>query len=247
MTQKYNLGYVHNGFITDEHGFDKDDTLNKFNNLIELYSYNKSDFDETRHVIHFTEDVLKYIQNNPANDKDILLVIPGAHLYIDSNPSLLDDLYPVKFSWVDDTLNSETQIAFHIRRGYDVTRTANSDRFIEVSHYLEYIKELRKIMNKPYRIHLFSKNEILEELQNINIDNDIVLHIGENVIDTFKSLVNCDILFTSPSSFSYTAAMLRRKGLVLYNPFWHSYPSKHLCLHSPSDIITHKDYILKHI
>ena len=247
LSQKYNLGYVHNGFITDEHGFSQE-ILDGFNHLIELYDYNKRDFDEIIHMNHFNGEVLSLVQNEPKKDKDILIVIPGAHFHIDSNPSLLDDLFPVKFSWIDENLNPETQVAIHIRRGYDVTKTVNADRFVDASVYFEYIKELRKVLTtKPYKIHIFSKKEIAEELQAIDIDSDIVLHIEEDVIETFKFLVNCDILFAGRSSFSYSAAMLRRKGVVLYNPFWHGYPEKHVCLNSPEDIHTHREKILRNI
>lgn len=246
IAKHYHLGYTHTGFITDEHEF-TEEVLAGFNNLIELSCYDKKDFDEIIRVEHFTESVLSFIQHNPQPDKNILLVIPGAHLYIDTHPWLLNDLYPVKFSWVQENLNDETQIAFHIRRGYDVTRAVNADRFVEVSMYLDYMKELRKILTKPYKFHIFSKKEILIELENIQFEPDVVLHIEEDVIETFKFLVNCDLLFAGPSSFSYSAAMLRRKGIVLYNPFWHSYPEKDVCLTSPNDVYLYKETILKNL
>lgn len=246
IAKQYNLGYVHTRFITREHDF-TEEVLARFNNLFELSAYNKKDFDEIVRVEHFTDTVLSYIQNNPQPDKDILLVIPGAHLFIDINHWLLDDPYPVRFSWVEDTLNAETQIAFHIRRGYDVSPTINADRFVEVSVYLNYMKELRTILTKPYKFHILSKKEIRPELENVAIENDTVLHIEDDVINTFKFLVNCDVLFTGPSSFSYSAAMLRRKGVVLYNPFWHSYPDKCICLRHPNDVHTYKEQILSQI
>lgn len=145
-------------------------------------------------------------------------------------------------------MNEETQIAFHIRRGHDVTPTINTFRYVELSHYLDYIKSLKQILVKPYKIHLFSQEEIRKEVETIDeFDPDIILHIDEDVVETFKFLVNCDLLFAGRSSFSYSATMLRRKGIVLYNPFWHSYPEKHLCVQNPSDIVTHRDRILQHL
>jgi len=246
LAKYYKIGYVHTGFITQEHEF-TEDVLAQFNNLLELSCYNKQDFDETVYVQHFTEDVVSFIQQNPQPNKDILLVIPGAHFFIDRNPWVLNGLYPVRFSWVQETLNPETQIAFHIRRGYDVTRTINADRFVEASVYFDYIKELRNIITKPHKFHIFSKKEILPELDNIKIEKDVVLHIEEDVVETFKFLVNCDVLFTGRSSFSYSAAMLRRKGVVLYNPFWHSYPEKCICISHPMDVHRYKEKILHHL
>lgn len=247
LAKHYNLGYTHTRFITREHDF-TEEVLARFNNLFELFSYDKKDFDEIVRVQHFTDAVLSFIQDNPQPDKNILLVIPGAHLFIDTNPWLLDDPFPVKFSWVDDVLNNqETQIAFHIRRGHDVTPTVNPDRFVAVSVYLDYMKELRKILTKPYRFHIVSKKEIRPELADIPLENDIVLHIEEDVAKTFKFLINCDVLFAGLSSFSYSAAMLRRKGIVLYNPFWHSYPDKSVCLTTPDDVHLYKEKILSQI
>lgn len=124
----------------------------------------------------------------------------------------------------------------------------NTFRFVELSHYLEYLKFIKQILVKPYKIHLFSQEEIRKEIHTMkDFDPDIILHIDEDVVETFKCLVNCDILFTGRSWFSYSAAMLRRKGIVLYNPFWHSYPKKHLCVQDPSDIIKNQEIILQHI
>jgi hypothetical protein len=246
LAKHYNIGYVHTGFITQEHEF-TEDVLAQFNNLFELSGYNKQDFDETIHAQHFTEGIVSFIRDNPQPNKDILIVIPGAHLFIDSNPWLLNDVYPIRFSWIQETLDPETQVAFHIRRGYDVSQTVNADRFVEVSVYFDYIKELRNIIAKPHKFHIFSKKEILPELDAIHIDEDVVLHIEEDVMETFKFLVNCDVLFAGPSSFSYSAAMLRRKGVVLYNPFWHSYPEKCVCLSHPEDVHRYKERILQNL
>ena len=49
---------------------------------------------------------------------------------------------------------------------------------------------------------------------------DIILHLNESVEDTFTAMVLADILVTSRSSFSYTAAILS-EGIVYYMPFWH--------------------------
>jgi hypothetical protein len=48
----------------------------------------------------------------------------------------------------------------------------------------------------------------------------LCFHLNENMFDTFTGLVAADILVTSRSSFSYTAAILS-DGIIYYQPFWH--------------------------
>ena len=48
----------------------------------------------------------------------------------------------------------------------------------------------------------------------------IELHLEEPMLDAWLSLVGADILVTSHSSFSYSAA-LYNEGLTVYSKFWH--------------------------
>lgn len=52
----------------------------------------------------------------------------------------------------------------------------------------------------------------------------IALHLNDEVQGPFLAMATADYLITSPSSFSYSAALLNR-GTVIYYPFWHN-PSK---------------------
>jgi hypothetical protein len=51
--------------------------------------------------------------------------------------------------------------------------------------------------------------------------DDIVFHLNESVEDSFLGFVFADVLVTSASSFSYTAALLS-DGTIYYVPFWHT-------------------------
>jgi len=53
----------------------------------------------------------------------------------------------------------------------------------------------------------------------------VAIHPSEDVIGPFLTMATADYLITSPSSFSYAAALLN-KGTVIYYPFWHN-PSKY--------------------
>jgi hypothetical protein len=40
----------------------------------------------------------------------------------------------------------------------------------------------------------------------------------------FLAMLNADVLIISKSSFSFTAGLLNKKGIIIYCPFWHSAP-----------------------
>jgi hypothetical protein len=75
----------------------------------------------------------------------------------------------------------------------------------------------------------------------------LFFHIDEDVIKTFIDLINADILFSGFSSFSYSAAILRRKGIVIYCKFWHNYSKKNILIENPESIIKNKEKIINSI
>ena len=67
---------------------------------------------------------------------------------------------------------------------------------------------------------------------------DVHVHLDSLTIPTFHAFVHADALVLSVSDFSYTAAILRTAGPVIYFPFWFL-PLKSWCvaLKSESDVI----------
>ena len=70
--------------------------------------------------------------------------------------------------------------------------------------------------------HIYSQGEL--ECFNNYKNDDTILHINEDICNTFMGLVAADVLVTSRSSLSYTAALLSY-GEIYYKHFWHP-PSK---------------------
>lgn len=60
--------------------------------------------------------------------------------------------------------------------------------------------------DRDIKFHIFSQGDV-EDFKFITNKN-VILHINENLEDTFKQMVFADILVTAPSNLSYTAAML---------------------------------------
>ena len=67
--------------------------------------------------------------------------------------------------------------------------------------------------------------EKLDEVASPYLREAIWQDSGSSYLD-FLAMLNADILIISKSSFSFTAGLLNKKGIVIYYPFWHSTPSR---------------------
>lgn len=115
--------------------------------------------------------------------------------------------------------NDKLNIAVHIRRPnpHD-SRLAGAD--ITDQTFLKIINQLKnKYKTEKYLIHIYSQGSAADF--KIFVDPNTVLHLNESIEDTFTALALADVLVMSPSSFSYSAALISN-GKVYYLPFWHT-------------------------
>lgn len=256
MSKILNVDYLHTNIITREHGF-TEEILNKFNHLIEFKSVHSHSIYKGNiiYIDKFDNDIYNYISNyTETNQEPIIFKINNMHTFFDLNPHLLISTCDLPiFSWVFDNNHKSTiiSIAIHIRRG-DVSPHQNPSRFLNFEYYLQCIINISKILqDTDYKITIYSENSILNELNNyINILNNIKninYNIDGDVIDIFKDFVNSDILITSKSSYSYSAALIKKRGITLYPSFWHTYPSTAICIDEPNTILYNKDKIMESI
>lgn len=80
LAKKLGFGYVHQQFVTEDHGLTPD-ILHRFNQLLELQEDLRTDFDHILYYDSFTENILKSLDHEP--NKHILLVIGLTHTYLD--------------------------------------------------------------------------------------------------------------------------------------------------------------------
>ena len=73
-------------------------------------------------------------------------------------------------------------------------------------------------MNTDIKIHIFSQGNI--NLFKYFNSEKIIFHLNETIEKTFLLFCFADILVTSASSFSYTAALLNNNE-IYYTKFWH--------------------------
>jgi len=79
-------------------------------------------------------------------------------------------------------------------------------------------QELVPKENKNILFHIYSQGDIDNFIDFFS--EDTILHLDESIENSFIGLVASDILVTSVSAFSYTAALLH-DGVVYYMPFVH--------------------------
>ena len=90
-------------------------------------------------------------------------------------------------------------------------------------YYTNFCKQIRAKYQgeKPLKFHIYSIGD--ESIFNYLKNDDIVLHINEDMLETFTGFVFADILLTSHSCLSYTAAFFCN-GTVYYKNWNHLHP-----------------------
>lgn len=126
--------------------------------------------------------------------------------------------------------NNKINIAIHIRRPNFVDEGVLEEhnkqfgvwkRFHTDEYFLLGIHHLREQYPKDrVMFHIYSQKNARSNFDAFNAP-DIVLHIDEDVGDSFVQMVAADLLITSASSLSYVAGWLS-EGTVFSCPFWHT-------------------------
>lgn len=202
-----NYEYYYQPFLNMEHNYDNDinfvknieDYLN-FKEQFNLSNYNIKDLSSLN-----TRTCYDYIERNIlSHNYEKYLNEFKEYFYKNKELNYFNNYY--------------TNVAVHIRRPNkhdDRIEGANTPD----DYYLNVIKNIKEKYFYKYLIfHIYSQGD----LENFKIyeNPDTILHINENMLDTFKGMVFSDILVTSASSFSYSASLLNN-GEIYYKPFWH--------------------------
>ncbi len=209
----HNLNFLYSPFTNIEHNYNNDNKfVNNIENFINLKNNILNTQDKSVKRIDYGSIVMKFINNN----KD--LCCKGQHLE-----------FIKKCFWENKDKNvfknNKLNVAIHIRRinkhdallGYDnnIGGRATND-----SYYLNIINIIRnKYINEDLQFHIYSQG--YEQNFEIFKAPDTILHLNEELPLTFIGMVGADILVTSASSLSYTAALLS-DGIIYYKTFWHN-------------------------
>jgi hypothetical protein len=119
-------------------------------------------------------------------------------------------------------------LAVHIRRpNCDDTRPNGGEEYAN-EYYIQSLLHIRETYhgydaNNRIQYHIFSQGDtgkFANIIQHPVLGVDVMLHLNETTEDTFIGMTIADILVTSASSYSYTAAFLCN-GDIYYTEFWH--------------------------
>lgn len=118
--------------------------------------------------------------------------------------------YPMPCMFDTTKLN----VAIHIRRG-DITPNSNAkDRWMNMAIYTNIIYQIRNLDGNNAIFHIYSDGTRKDLAELIDLPN-IVLHLQEDVFDTFHHMVMADVLVIGKSSFSALAGHLQNKVKIV--------------------------------
>ena len=173
-------------------------------------------------------DVFNYVEKNiDACMKSKSMIRIKEHYWENKNRS--DErkrLFRIGSSSSDDVYTHH--LAIHIRRpNCDDTRPNSGGEYTN-EYYIQTLLKIRGTYlkydaNNKIQFHVYSQGKP-ENFTNICghpiIGKDVMIHLDDNTGDTFVGMTVADILVTSASSYSYTAAFLSH-GDIYYTEFWH--------------------------
>jgi hypothetical protein len=215
---------------------DSDVHMKSFDHIIEI------EWPETGFHEAIIEEAKKF--NRPT-----LVRITFPHKIIDKFPDFYEVCKLVSpFRERPDRQSQEPlRVAIHLRRG-DV-KFADPARLLPNSYYVEtclgilgvlqelgldWVCELhtevpeKEAVIRPGAWSAFNVNENVtigpddDALGDFDVIPNLIRCYNEHATLTFEKLATADILIISKSSFSYLAAILNVRGVIIYHPFWHS-------------------------
>ena len=175
-----------------------------------------------------------------------LFKLQSPYPLVDQNPAIYDSVKAI--SPFVSKPHSVLRLAIHVRRG-DLF-AVDSDRMLPNSYYVATAQTIARVLEGlsiPYECELYtevankafevtsthhgihqriSRSVTLDPRMNRLEDFDAIPQLkiiaNGDAIEALRGMATADILIMSRSSFSYVAAILNRRGVVIYHPFWHS-------------------------
>ena len=229
----YNITYVHSPIKKMEH-IDDIDYIKKIENFfgIEKNFQNVNFFSYDKIISEKNPSIDKILYYHNLNE-NILIKIYLPYNICEKNTNIYNNgmIYLrtiLNSKFIKDNImqtpnhnsSQKKNINIHIRRG-DVSATKNNDRYIDINNYISLTNTLKNKYN-DYNIIIFTqinKNN-KNEFDIFNNDKFITIRANDDLLTTFKNLINADVLVMSTSSFSYLAGLYNPNIIYYYN-FWH--------------------------
>jgi len=220
FAKKLGLQYCHTPFRAAEHARgDEAEWVARWERLLDLGHGAPlfSDLEHVHRVVRLEPRQLFGLTKTSGR----LYVVPYAHSITDCFPDDYDSVTGVLYDRITARLGrpapdpQKLKVAIHIRRG-DVSSNWNLDRFTSNEQILGFVSRIRQACDRPVDLHVYSVGP-REDFREFG--DEFTLHLDEDAQETFRDLVQADILLMAKSAFSYCAALISR-GVVVYEPFW---------------------------
>ena len=210
MAENSGHKYIHTPIKSMEHNYDNEPSfISKVENLMNLKNNYHCVSDKTNLSEVKTLDVWPIIHNFEANIDEYL------------NSESLKNIKRCFWENKDKNFfkNEKLNIGVHIRRPNSCdNRIDGADT--PLKYYFDVIDKIKqKYSDKELLFHIYSQNDI-SDYDTFDKTN-LIFHLNESLFDTFIGLVASDVLVTSKSSLSYSAAILS-DGEIYYQPFYHT-------------------------
>ena len=235
VSRLLNLPYIHSALMQiDGINFDtlKEEAvsshmLSEYNRIFKIPSdMNLPDNYIVREVDMINLNLLRRFQKEAMRRKTFILV----RILL---PYRISDVYPDCYEIVKKIApfpthkSSTLRIAMHVRRGeipfVAPHRLLSDDYYVHVSQNM--CKILKKL-NVEYMFEIYTevalKNVAANHLEQFSFIPNLKIFINSNPIEILQKMATANILIISHSSYSYFAALLNIRGVVLYHKFWHS-------------------------
>jgi len=188
------------------------------NNNIEHNYNNDTDFVDKKEIMINIKNHYPLAKSNVNYQKPDRLIL--LHFFENNTEFCLKSKSLINLKKIFKESNVNTfdtkyfNIAIHIRRTnqFDIEKTEKNKnkKFHDIipgtdvpnDLYKDVINQLKKYKN--YKIHIYSQGKE----QDFDFGNDIILHLNGELENAFISFVYADVLVVSPSSLSYSAALL---------------------------------------
>ena len=201
--------------------------MNDFEFYYLPFSKMEHNYDNDKYFIKNKEYFINFDKHfNLANNNYNQLDTKKCYKFIEENINtyhFIKNLNVIKNIFYKNKINPYDKdvfnIALHIRMPNSHDNGQSYGYIFDKNYYLNIINKIvDKYNNKNIKIHIFSQGKIenFEEYKNELTQ----FYLNEDVESTFLYFCFADILITSKSSLSYTAALLNNNE-IYYTKFWH--------------------------
>jgi hypothetical protein len=246
----YGLEYVHTPFTSIQHNNSQKKEWEKIWESFFLFGVNKLCISSVKESVSKT-----YFLKHPLllfKKYNFLYVVRNCHEFVDFIP----DSYPLILNEIRtnfrrshfvnvNKIKQVKKISIHLRRGDVSNYGVNANRCTDFSVIIKLLNIISDFLienNIQYEVDIYSQGKENDFVDFRNSQTN--LKINHDEFETFKGLMNSDILIMAKSSFSYTAALLS-EGLIFYDKFWHK-PLKSWVNYRESNIKTIRAALVKY-